>query len=508
MLRHYQNKFVENISIKLAEGKRKVVAQLSTGGGKTQCFSAISHRYTAKSPKSVLILVHRKELLQQTRKTLFNAFNISSQVIVAGMKYIPPAKVYVGMIESVMRRIPQIKDIGLVIIDEAHIAAFNKIHVHFPTQFIIGFTATPLSANKKHPMNEFYEDIVCGVDIPELIKDGHLCQNITIAPKDTVERSKLTIKNGEFDDHFMGQVFSKPRYINNTVQSYLKYAAGTKAIVFNVTMDHSRAVNDAFILAGLPSRHLDSTMSATERMHTLNWFKHTPGAILNNVGIATMGFDEPTIETVIVNSSMMSMPLWLQKCGRGSRPTETKSMFRILDMGENWCTLGDWDMQRDWEGMFSPPPRARDKAGVAPVKHCPGCDAIIAVQARECQHCGYLFPAKEQELEQELGEFVVVTSGIDVRAVIEANRARKEYYPFFKIGKDIAISAAKSIPRMDDEIAGFILAKYESLAKEWCHAVSKKYNQWHQERAREHLYNELAERFKKWENPLKKQEAA
>ena len=501
-LRQYQEKAVNEVATKLADGKRKVVFQLATGGGKTIVFSAISQRYTEKSTKSVLILVHRKELLQQTRRTLWDAFGISAQIIIAGMKTVPTARVYVGMVESVKRRIDQVNNIGLVIIDEAHIDAFNKIHEHFPDQFIIGFTATPLSANKRFPMKTYYEDIVCGVDIPELIEGGNLCQNITFAPRDTVSRAALSIKGSEFDEGLMAAQFSAPKYVNNTVSAFEKWCVNTKTIIFNCTIDHSINVHNAFKIAGYDSKHLDSTMTATERTHILNWFKHTPHAVLNNVGILTAGFDEPTIETVIFNKATMSMPLWLQCTGRASRPTESKSAFTIIDMGGNAVTHGDWCDSRDWENIFFNPPKKKESDGVAPVKNCPQCDAIIAATCRICKVCGFVFPAKEVELEEELSEFVVVTKGIDVRQIIEANKNKKEYYPFFKIGADLAGYAKKTVPNLTDDILIFILDNYYTKAHEWCKEKNKRFNVWHKEKAKEHLYSELEKHFKKWENPL------
>lgn len=501
-LRAYQERGVTQVAIKLAEGIRKVVYQLATGGGKTHTFSAISQRYIGKSGKSVLILVHRKELLQQTRRTLFNQYGITAQIIIAGMRFIPAADVYVGMVESVHRRIPLLRKIGLVIIDEAHIAAFNKLHDHFPEQFIIGFTATPISANRKRPMKDFYQDIVCGVDIPELISEGHLCQNITYAPKDVVDRGALAVKNGEFDDGLMALEFSKPRYVNNTVSAYQKWGNGTKTIVFNCTIDHSIQVSNAFLLGGYNSRHLDSTMTSTERTNILKWFAHTPNAILNNVGILTAGFDEPSIETVIFNKSTLSMPLWLQCTGRGARPTEAKSAFTIIDMGGNALAHGDWCDSRDWENLFHHPAKPGRGEGVSPVKNCPQCDAIIAASTRICKHCGYEFPPPERALEEELSEFVVVTRGIDVRAVIERHRDKKEYYPFFKMGKDLAAQAHNMLPKMTNELAEMILTSYFEKAKEWCIVKGKRFNQWHQTTARNHLYAELALHFKKWKNPF------
>lgn len=463
-------------------------------------FSAISHRYIQKAGKSVLILVHRKELLQQTRRTLHAHFNITAQIIVAGMKTIPPAEVYVGMVESVNNRIDRLKNIGLVIIDEAHIAVHNKMHDHFKDQFIIGFTATPLSANRKKPLNSYYEDIVCCVDIPELIKEGALCQCLTRAPADTVDRKGLAIKNGEFNEGLMGIAFNRPKYINNTVAAYKKFAIGTKTIVFNVTIEHSKSVNDAFIAAGFNSKHLDSEMGAPERTAILKWFSESPDGILNNVGILTAGFDEPSIETVIMNRCTLSMPLWLQCTGRGSRPTDAKHIFNIIDLGGNGAAHGDWCFARDWEGLFFNPPKPGE--GVAPTKVCPECDMLIAAATRICPGCGYEFPTKEAEKENELSEFVIITKNIDVESLIQAHRDKKEYFPFFKIGADLAKQAKNTIPAMTDENAAFILTRYEELAKEWCHKKGKKYNQWHKDRAKEHLYQELSINFKKWTNPL------
>lgn len=501
-LRDYQERLINGLSSKLST-LRKIVGQLATGGGKTVVFCGISHRYITKSKKRVLILVDRKELLKQTRKTAYNAFGLECHPVVAGNKYIPDADIYVGMVETVFRRIDKFKEknIGLVIIDEAHKGAFNKLHEHFQEQLIIGFTATPLATSKKKPMKMFYEDIVCGVDIPELIADGHLCQNITWAPKETVDRLTLEMNSrGDFDDTIMGNAFSKPKYITNTVNAYEKWGKDTKTIIFNVNIFHSKEVTNEFVSRGYNCKHLDGEMGKEEREEILLWFANTPDAILCNVGIATTGFDEPTIETVMVNKATMSMPLWLQMCGRGSRPTEQKSMFTIVDMGGNAVYHGDWNQSRNWEDIFHNPPKP-GKATAAPVKSCPMCDAIVPASTRKCAHCGYTWESKDIPVEAELHEFIVVTKGIDVQKIMDDNLHRKEYYAFHEIGRRLADDAKKTIPQMTDEIAQYILGKYFDLGREWCHKHHKKLNQWHKARAQEVLYEHLERRFKDWQKP-------
>ena len=494
-LRDYQIKLTDDVIRKLS--KRKVIAQLATGGGKTVCFSSITKRYIDKHEKSVLILVHRKELLQQTRRSLHNAFNLDCQIIIAGMNTIPYNRIYVGMVETVKRRIDQLHNIGMIIIDEAHIANFNLIHNHFPESYFIGFTATPLAAAKDKPLKNYYNDIVCGVDIAHLIDIGSLCANETYAAKDAVNRKGLSIKAGEFDNNLMGLEFSQTQHVNNVVKIYKQKAEGTKAIVFNVNIQHSIKVTLAFIEAGYNCRHFDGETDSNERTEVLSWFENTPGAILCNVGIATTGFDEPTIETVIVNRSTMSMPLWLQMTGRGSRPTEFKKTFTIIDMGGNAITHGDWCDKHNWEYLFWNPPKKGE--GVAPVKECPECMKILHIKVMTCDECGHEFPPPKPKVEEELSEFVLVTKNMNVLDIIYECRFNQEYRPFFKLAESFARELKYTTKELNQEKYIFTLGLLEDKHREWCRAVGKKYDQWHQNLTRTKLIEELKNYYKKWQ---------
>ena len=577
-LRTYQRNFIDAIADCLSR-VRKCAAALSTGGGKTVVFAGICFRYLTKanrpgilpgSGKTILILVHRKELLRQTRKTCYNAFKVICEPVIAGKKFIPEADVYVAMVETGFRMLkrsnlaankrlhpeyPKLKkdvdeitkhnnlfgDVGMVIIDEAHRLEFMKLHPYFPQSMIIGFTATPQTRSKKQPMKKYYDDIVCGAPVEYLIDwnkhhpDEGLCQNITYAPRNSVDRAALSsiegaVIAGEFNDKVMSTEYSKAQYVKATVAAYEdpKHGIkGTKTIVFNVNIEHSKKVNDAFIAAGYPSRHLDSNASDDERDDTLKWFKQTPGAILNNVGIATTGFDEPTIETVIVNKMTMSMPNWLQMDGRGSRPIGPKfidefqieypydllpkSMFTIIDMGGNAMEHGDWNQPRDWYDLFHNPGKP-GKNNVAPIKCCPNCEAIIAAAARSCVLCGYKYPEKEIAVEADLHDFIVVTKNINVEQVIQDNRNAKKYYPFFKIGTELALKAKETIPKMTDGYASFILEEYHKLTKEMLAklrvmfplAKHNNHNNWYKKTALTFLVGKLREQFPDWKTTMDK----
>lgn len=503
-LRPYQSELANNIAVKLSQGKRRVIAQLATGGGKTICFSAITKRYIDKSKRAVLITVHREELLRQTVKTLHRAYGITAEVV---SKTMQKADVYVAMVETLnnkLKRTPEFfNDVGLLIFDEAHIANHLKILDHFPKTMVIGFTATPISASKKRPLNAFFEDIVCGIDIPELIASHNLVKNVTVNPKGAIDRKTLSVKNGEFDDRQMGVEYSKAKQVENTLRAYEEFALGTKTIIFNCNIAHSQTVNERFLSAGYNSRHLDAGVTPEYRKECIEWLKNTPDAILNNVGILTTGFDEPSIQTIMVNKDTLSLPLWLQMCGRGARPHPGKDYFHIIDLGSNAASMGDWDFARDWAYMFHNPKKAGE--GVAPVKECPECYTLCHAGAKVCKgikpdttQCDYVFPEKER-VEMPV-EFQIFSQNINVAQIIKDNEHRKEYYTFFKIPYMVANAARraglKKISDDDDGAYKDMLVEIHRLCREWCKERDKRYNNWHREQAINQLHASLKTIFK------------
>ena len=492
-LREYQEKFVRNLSVSLIT-HRKILAQLATGGGKTVCFSAICDRYIKKSGKSVLILVHRKELLKQASASILKCNGIYAQSVIAGMKHIPNAPVYVAMVETAYKRLDQFNNIGMVIIDECHLGNFTKVIDHFTSQYIIGFTATPLAAKKSNPLRNYFDSIICGVDIPDLIEQGFLCNEITYGAKETVDRAKLKMKMGEFDERQMASEFSNPKYVEVTVNAYKKYSLNRKTIIFNCNVEHSILVCQAFLSAGFNCKHLDATSKDREKI--LEWFDATPDAILCNVGIATTGFDQPDIETVIVNKATASMPLWLQMCGRGARTHYIKQAFTIIDLGGNCITHGQWSMKRDWNGIFHHPPKKGN--GVAPLKSCKECDAMVHTRVMVCPYCETPFPERVIA-EEEITEFVLMSDSIDVKRLIEKNEQYKVFYSFFLISKELAKQAAQSIKVLNQETFEIIKEKNIELGRLWCKEQKKKWDSaWYGERIEETLTEELKKYFTQW----------
>ncbi|MDI9309457.1 MAG: DEAD/DEAH box helicase [Limnohabitans sp.] len=334
--------------------------QLPTGGGKTVIFSEIVRRYLENHNKKVVVLTHRIELCKQTSKML-DSFEVKNKIINSKVKELPDQNEYscfVAMVETLKNRLNdeklQIENVGLVIIDEAHYNSFRKLLSSFKNSFILGVTATPLSSNINLPMYENYKELIVGDPINKLIQNGFLAKATTYSYDVSLSSLKVGI-TGDYTVKSSEELYSQLDMQSKLLHAYEEKAKGKKTLIFNNGINTSLYVHDTFKKAGIAVRHLDNTTNAEERKAILKWFKHTPDAVLTSVGILTTGFDEPTVECIIINRATKSLTLYFQMIGRGSRRLPNKTDFSIIDLGNNAARFGLWNDPIDWQHIFKSP---------------------------------------------------------------------------------------------------------------------------------------------------------
>ena len=349
--------------------QHRLLYQLPTGGGKTVIFSEIAKRFISKYPQKVIILTHRIELSRQTSTTL-KRFGIKNRIINSTAKQIRKDGIacYVAMVETLKNRIEDgflnTAEIGLVIIDEAHHNSFNKLLDEFSNANIIGVTATPLSSDIHLPMHKSYDELIIGESITALIDQGFLAKPTTW--RYDVELN--TLKKGEHGDFTIqtsDELYSSPAMLQLLLQAYEAHSRNKKTLIFNNGIFTSKNVCQFFNDAGYPVKHLDNNTAPAERTEILKWLKQTRGAILTSVSILTTGFDEPTVQTIILNRATTSLTLYHQMIGRGSRRLPQKKTFTIIDLGNNVDRFGEWNAPVDWQHIFSNPEAFYEKVNAA-----------------------------------------------------------------------------------------------------------------------------------------------
>ena len=393
-LRKYQSGLITALRAEMRKGHNRVILQSPTGSGKTIIFSFMVKQASQKGLKC-LILTNRIELLEQAGGS-FDRIGIAYENITSETRTIPRSLVLVAMVETIKRRCVArldfqmlLKGIDLLIIDEVHIAAFDPVFAYLkPECYVIGVTATPIRQNAKKPLSANFSSLVPGPSMSLLIREGFLS-----SPKYfgvSIDLSKVKIKAGEFDEKDQEKVFTDIKLFSGLKENLEKHATGLKTMIFCPSVASSLQVAHE-----LNCLHVDGNMPPADRERILTTFETTPGAIITNCAITTTGYDCPDIECIVLYRATTSLPLYLQMIGRGSRITNTKKHFTILDFGMNVQRHGYWHIDREWS--LNPQKKRKAKTDVFPIKFCPQCGAIVSVNVKTCEYCSYVWPVTEKE---------------------------------------------------------------------------------------------------------------
>lgn len=477
MLRQYQQSAIEQFE----SGRTKnALLCMPTGSGKTFTFCEIAKRHFAANATRVLILVHREELLKQAYDSLGEmCFKIQK-----GVRHIPSFyNYYVGMVETVNRRLEKMPEFGLVIIDECHFGNFAKMpFFELPETNVLGVTATPIA---KKPLKNQYERLINPITINQLIRDKYLvdCKVYGFA-SDLVNKQKFKVKRGEFDEKQMQDFYSSPKMVSNIVNAYWEYSRGKKTIIFNVNVAHNNAVYSALKQEGLNAYCIDGMTEKKQRKQIIKNFNEQTDAIICNVGVLTTGFDCPDIQVVMLNRATKSLSLYLQMIGRGSRISEGKDHFTVIDLGGNTNRHGFYDDFYDWNKYFCEgTEKDKSKAGAAPTKECPECGFITHPRALECESCGfdYAEARAQKEKEEKEEKFFLLTKSNPIQIPMEKlfeiaeQRGWKPFAVLFRIANHIVKYQQKYSDIVPDEyVYSMALEKLE----EWCKRYGNKNNKW------------------------------
>ena len=442
----YQTDIINKLRTALSEGKKRIIIQSPTGSGKTVIFSYLVAEMK-KRAKRALIITNRIELLTETGGTL-QEFGLQPYNILAGQIVQPPMQyqVYIAMSQTLRRRIgtwPAFwKSFDVVIMDEVHLQEFNPYFEFdaFPQRTIIlGFSATPTRSGKMRQLGDDFEMMIEGLQVPELVKRGRLVRDYYYGVGG-VDMSGVRLNSlGDYKENQMFAKFNRPELYKGVIENYEKHTPGTMALCFCVNIQHVIETCKAFNEAGISAKFLVSGVSrpqlpgdptagqqvrherkekeydnyidaiqkySGERHKLVSDWKLRKFKVLVNAGILTTGFNVKQIETVIMNRATVSVPLWLQIIGRGSRVFPEKTYFNILDFGGNGSRLGYYMQERQWSLWHE---KSKGE-GAMPVKECgdvmkpitdengrTGCGAYIFAGHDICPYCGYLFPKKKNE---------------------------------------------------------------------------------------------------------------
>jgi superfamily II DNA or RNA helicase len=308
-----------------------VLLVLPTAGGKTIVFAEVAKRRQRFG--RVLVLAHTDELVSQARDKLRRANGLESDLEKAQDRATLVAPLVVSSVQTLSRpsRLERFSPdhFGTLIIDEAHrsvAASYRRILDHFGNAKVLGVTATPDRSDKRS-LSALYQDIAHEVSMVELIRDGYLCPITVQTVPLKIDISKVGIRAGDFSEDELAEALDP--VLDRVADQIAEYARDRKTLVFvpliRTAERFAAILREAGFRAGFVSG------KCRDRSEKLTRFAQGQTQVLVNAQLLTEGYDEPSIDCVVVLRPTQSRPFFAQMVGRGTRTSPGKPDLLLLD---------------------------------------------------------------------------------------------------------------------------------------------------------------------------------
>ena len=403
--RDYQTAAVKDTWRFLCTTQANPLIVAPTGSGKSWLIAMLAAK-AATHQGRILVVAHRKELLQQNAEKLEQLLEQPVGIYSAGLRRrdVTPDVVVAG-VQSVYKKAENLGERHLILVDEAHLIAtgentmYRKLISHFPRARLVGLTATPYRTGEGYIIGDdhLFDFISHETHIKPLIERGYLCP-LSFTPTTEVDVSNVSVRAGEFVQGEMERAFAETSVAKQACKEIVKFTADRKSIlVFCAGVMHAEFVrNELERLTGEQVGCITGHTMAMERSESLRRFRNGEMRIMTNCDCLTTGFDSPRIDCIAVLRATMSPGLYCQILGRGFRIHPEKTDCLVLDFGGNRRRHGSPS-----DANYGASSVRESEGGEAPVKTCAGCKAQVPIASAACNVCGLEFPLPEMKERHE-----------------------------------------------------------------------------------------------------------
>lgn len=403
-LRPYQEESLERIWAYFANGnKGNPLICYPTGTGKSILPAEFIKRIMVRYPEQRFLMVtHVKELIEQNAEVLKYAWPYAPLGIYsAGLKSKDTAHPIVfGGIQSMIKNPSIFGHRDICFVDEAHLISQDESSQYLtflatmrlinPNLKVIGLTATPFRMGMGMLTDgglftDIIHDLTKMNEFNRLIAENYLSPLVPMRTKTELDVSNVGMIKNEFIASQLQHAVDKYEITYAGLQELVTAGQNRKSwLIFSSGIEHSNHIAEILAKFGVECASVHSKQTDEYNDSAIKAFKSNRLRAISCFSKLTTGFNHPSIDLIGDFRPTMSIPLHIQKLGRGTRPAVGKSNCLVLDYGRNVPRLG---------AVNDPiiPKKKGEKTGDLPVKLCDSCGAYNHISARKCCACGVEF---------------------------------------------------------------------------------------------------------------------
>ena len=337
-LRPYQNEIIQTVFDEEVAGWKRQLVVLPTGAGKTATAISLAkawrERNTDPSKSRILWLTHRDELVKQTVKAAGIWWKghpplgvVKAELDEAYCDFIV-ASVQTLAVEKRLQNLLDMQNMfggfGLIISDEHHYSAapvwksvLERLGCGQPGgPLMVGLTATPKRADGVG-LHTTTDKIVYDKNIIWGIENGFL-----VPPKGRavdIDLSKVKMSGKDYALGSLGDALEFENAHHLVAKMLEKYAPERKTIVFTPTVNFAGLVMQELVKLGFKAEMVSGETPSDERQAMYDRLRTGKTNVVVNCMVLVEGFDEPSVDCVVMARPTKSQTLFTQAVGRGLR---------------------------------------------------------------------------------------------------------------------------------------------------------------------------------------------
>lgn len=397
--------------------------------GKSYVMANLIKRLAVNWPDMrIMVATHVAELIEQNYLELLGVWPFAPAGIYSaglGRRDAHSQIIFAG-IQTVHNKVKQIGHIDVLMVDECHLIPINSNTMYRkfiealkevnPDLKVLGLTATPYrldSGRIDEGDDRLFDRVVYTYGVGDGIRDGFLAP-LTSKPTATEYDVKGVGKlGGDYKQNALEAAINRPDLNEEVVREIVAKGADRRSwLCFCAGVKSALDVRDEFRRQGISCETVTGDTPKEERRRILEDFKSYKLRCVTNNSVLTTGFNHKGVDLLAFMRPTLSLSLYIQMAGRGTRPlyaanmpldTPEERIAAIKASPKPNCLVLDFAKLVNKHGpvdMVEPKTPSKGD-GEAPIKICPqesgGCGEKVHISLMKCPACDYEFPPNEEE---------------------------------------------------------------------------------------------------------------